>query len=189
MMIQLESNVIPIPSTRGIRKKSPIHCGQGQQAAHEVGLNLVKRLFNYYAKERDIVISDDELALLIVDINERDNLECESVEANIDDKYVEKEVLSMLFDGDETLSELSEKAQLMFRRLLALLHRMQQAMPSERLNVIIRELEGHHIPLPRHCYQCKGLSFFYEQSDGVAMIDSRTFCCVNCQYAYEVFIQ
>ena len=169
-----------IKSTREIREKH-VHCPVGEQAAHLVGLNLAKELFNYYARERQMIISKEELALLKHDINKRENIECESVEANTHDKYTEREVLEMLFTGTRTYNDISVEAREMFRRLVNLLKDMlaQSTLRETDASIVIeivRELEGREFPLQRHCHQCHLQCFLYESDNKMTV-----FCDVTCQ--------
>lgn len=165
-----------IRTTRLIRKRSPIKCHKGDEAAHLVGLSLAKELFNYYAEERNMAINETELEELILDINDKSNFACETKQENIDDKGTEAEVLDMLFQGHLTYNDMSSGAQLMFDRLKALLIEMSHRRPeSKRFAKISREITSGEFPLPRYCANCNEACFMYEATTMIA------FCDIFCQ--------
>lgn len=139
-----------ITTTREIRKRSPIHCRHGDQGAHLLGLNLIKQLLNFYSTERDIVVSEQVIEQLITDINDKSNFACETPEENTEDKYVEEEVLGLLFNGTIRYSEMVRPAKVMFARLRQLLQTMIDHLGSsnsEELRLIRGEIEEGVFPL------------------------------------------
>lgn len=168
---------ILITTTRNIRKKKPIRCNKGDEAAHLVGLNLAKLLFNYYSTERDVVISEIVISQLIKDINDESNLACETKEANTDDKYTEQELKDLLFHGSLAYKEMSQAAKTMLERLQYLLGTMLRHLdqPSPELQLIYDEIKGAMFPLPRHCKKCALQCFMTESSS------FNVFCDVQCQ--------
>lgn len=177
-----------IPSTRLIRKSSPIVCRKGDQGAHIVGLNLAKKIFNYYSKERNIVIDQDVIDQLIIDINDKDNFACETVEENTEDKYTEADVLDMLMEGRIHYKDLSIKARTMFNKLRILLYDMIEHLnhnnkndSAKVINMILDELNDEDsFPLPRYCLTCRNKAIVKENE-----LNGRVFCDVICQTGYE----
>jgi hypothetical protein len=151
-----------IANTRDIRRKrTALHCQKGEQVAHLVGLNLVKRLFDYYYDEQLIhPLAEDEREMLVETLNEYANLRCESIEENRLDRHVEAELLTLLFKPHGSEANLSAEARLMLERAKALLAELAQTMRERGLgvynvDVVARELERGQYPLNRQCVYCE----------------------------------
>lgn len=130
-----------------------MHCPLGDQRCHNVGLNLMKRIVNYYAEVRELPLSADEFALLKRDLNDaKRNLRCCSVEQNTRDKDVEHELLQFLFHGEPLQSE---AAQLMLIQLKALLRRLRSEVPQGALAQMADDIVQERLPLRNtHCLSC-----------------------------------
>lgn len=186
---------VVIPTTRLIRKRSPIICKQGDQAAHLLGLNIMKELFNFYATKRHVSIDDNVIDRLIVIINDKSNFACESPEENLNDKYTEAEILDLLFNGTRTYEQMSMPAKEMFLLLRQLLADLLHEMPdSGELRLIRDEVEDGVFPLhnnaslilDRHYDDSNTLSFKCPDLDdgerlstdvlvGMKLVDARLF--------------
>lgn len=178
-MLSLDGPVL-IKTTKTIRKRSPIVCPVGDQGAHLVGLNLLKKIVNYYSVERDIVLRDPVIDQLVRDINDKSNFECETPEQNAEDRHVEQEVLNLLFHSKITYEEMSDAAKLMFQRLRELLQTMVINLSSRgesvtELTLIRDEIDAGQFPLQRHCLECRLSCLLIEQTSFNA------FCDITCQ--------
>lgn len=187
-----------INSTKELRQK-PRHlkCGKGNEAAHLVGLNLLKELFNFYSEKRQINLNNDELMQVIQDANDdMINMQCETHKMNaVYDKQIEKEVLHYIF-GEKTgvdnntiiiygYNDLSDDAQLLFNRLKSLLiivihHLNQSDKDSTDITQILNDLNTKPLPLSHYCFQCDKPSIMGE------MNDIRVFCNEMCQELYYI---
>ena len=182
-MLSLDGPVL-IKTTKTIRKRSPIVCPVGDQAAHLVGLQLLKLILNYYSVERDIVVKGPVIDQLVKDINDKSNFECETVEQNTEDKHIEEEVLNLLFHTDKmSYDEMCDPAKLMFQRLRQLLQTMILHLSSKgesvnELALIRDEIEVGLFPLQRHCLECRLSCLLIEQTSFSA------FCGITCQEMY-----
>lgn len=165
MLLSIGDPVV-IPTTRLIRKRSPIVCKPGDQAAHLMGLNLAKELFNFYATKRDISIDESVLESLIRIINDENNFACETPAENEADKYTEAEILDLLFHGTRRYEEMSVAAKEMFLRLRQLLADLLQAsVDSNELRLIRDEIEKGEYPLLTNTTTKLSLSSFDDCDD------------------------
>ena len=183
-----------IQSTKELRRK-PRHlkCGKGNEAAHLVGLNLLKELFNFYSEKKHINLNSDELMQVIQDANDdMINLQCETHKMNaVYDKMIENEVLHYIF-GEKTIDnvvviygydDISSDAQLLFNRLKSLLsiiiyHLKQRDKDSNDIDQILNDLNTKPLPLSHYCFQCDKPSIIGE------ITGIKVFCNESCQELY-----
>lgn len=161
-----------IETTRELRHTPRMHCPLGDQRCHNVGLNLMKRIVNYYAEVRELPLSGDEFALLKRDLNDaRRNLRCCSVRQNSRDKDVERELLQYLFHGEPLENE---AARLMLTQLKALLRRLRAESPHGALAQMADDIVQDRLPLRNtHCLTCDSFTLMRATRTHRAFCDRR----------------
>jgi hypothetical protein len=178
-----------VHSTRELRKKRPLPEGcpvSGDQQCHIVGLNLAKRLINYYAMELYERVSSDELEALKEALNERANVECCSKRRNREDVVTEKEVLLFLLPSNRRRDHggyagLSHAAQRMVDSLEHLLTRLHTRMqkkgtPDTTVQAILLMIQHKRTT---RCLFCEQVCSLRERGG------RRTFCHQRCQQSYH----
>lgn len=168
-----------IKSTREIRRTiRTMHCKvKDDQKCHIVGLNLMKEILNYYAKNA-MGISEEEMKQMVIDINKRSNIRCCSPEANTHDKEVERELLDLLIEGTRQYGDLSPESIAMFEALESLLKEMNRHLlpgKSPLFTCLLEHLEKRHFPLPLFCFNC------YAFASNCEVGYTRIFCNLACQ--------
>jgi hypothetical protein len=136
-------------TTKELRKFPKMSCPDQWQRCHEVGLNLIKKILNYYTRVHRLTLSKEEFDVLKRDINDESlNMRCCSIESNKEDIVIEREVLEYIFDGK--LLE-TEPARQMFRRLLTFLSVVDSHLNYDsKMTIILNDLKAENFPLPHY---------------------------------------
>lgn len=136
-------------TTKELREFPKMSCPDQWQRCHEVGLNLIKKILNYYTRVHRLTLSKEEFDVLKRDINDESlNMRCCSIESNKEDIVIEREVLEYIFDGK--LLE-TESARQMFRRLLTFLSVVDGHLNYDsKITIILNDLKTENFPLPRY---------------------------------------
>ena len=166
-------------STREIRKKINMSCPDQWQRCHTVGLNLMKKILNYYTRVEGLILSNEEYMTLKRDINDNDiNIQCCSPDDNQNDIVIEKEVLNYIFKGTPLKTT---PAFAMFRSLKDLLSIVKgHTVKHDKIDVILNDLTKEQFPLSRYCRTCHGVTKNYEACDM-----KMSFCDKYCQVHYH----
>lgn len=166
-------------STRELRESIDMSCPDTWQRCHIVGLNLMKKILNYYTRIVHLTLSDDEFDTLKNDINNQDiNIRCCSINDNQEDKVIEKEVLSYIFDGYPLQTD---KARQMFHELIQFLSIVKShTIEHSKINIIFKDLREERFPLSRYCYYCHGKTLNYEKNNKTI-----SFCDKYCRVNYN----